>query len=305
MELVDFSTYKRGDQYDTVIGWKLMLICDLATMLPLVWSVAAGNANEREVLFLELLPLLFELWPDCPMDTLVGDQLYDTEASCRDLENLYSLHPVFTRDNPRETEVKVKDGRRVRVVDGQPFCACPGGMKFRGRNDFYEASKRLADGTPRGEPAPEKRGQPRVRWVCPSGLCKEVTLWVASNPRDFTYWPRGGDSKDAYTRRALELYRSVVESMFAVLKQNGIGVRDGRPLWARDNGITWLIGLHFLWRTAQRLAHESRNYDFFREEFVELGFQRPGSAPTIAQMDALLERRPAHMRWSWPPPSRH
>jgi hypothetical protein len=303
MELVDFSTYKRGDQYDTVIGWKLMPICDQSTMLPLVWSVAPGNADERGVLFTELLPLLFELWPDCPMHTLVGDSLYDTEATCRDLERLYSIHPVFTRDKPRETEAEAKGGRRVKVVDGQPFCGCPGGMKFRGREGFYEARHRLADGRPRGEPPPEKRGEPRIRWICPNGLHEEVSLWVAMNPRDFTWWPRGGDSEDAHKRRALELYRSVVESMFAVLKQNGIGVRDGRPLWARDNGITWLIGLHFLWRTAQRLAHESGNYEFFREEFVDLGFA-PGSAPTAAVMDAVAMHRPAHLRWSWPGPRR-
>jgi hypothetical protein len=273
-------------------------------MLPLVWTLAAGNAVEREVLFKELLPLLFELWPHCPMHTLVGDQHYDSEGTCRDLENLFSLHPIFTRHNPRETQEVAKGGRHVKVVDGQPFCACPGGMKFRGHNDFYEASQRLADGTPRGEPAPEKRGRPRIRWVCPNGLCKEVTLWLARNPRDVTWWPRGGDSKYASTRRALELYRAVVESMFAVLKQNGIGVRDGRALWARDNGITWLIGLHFLWRTAQRLAHESNNYEYLREEFVDLGFARPGSAPSAAVMDAVAMRRPEHLRWSWPGPLR-
>lgn len=113
----------------------------------------------------------------------------------------------------------------------------------------------------------------------------------------------GGDSKDAVKRRALELYRAVVESLFAVLKQNGIGIRDERALWARDNGITWLIGLHFLWRTAQRLADASGNYEFFREEFVDLGL-RPGSAPTGAVMDEIARHRPAHLRWSWPGPRR-
>jgi hypothetical protein len=285
MERVSISTYKRGDQYDTVIGWRAPVIVDQSTMLPLVWAIAPANADENQLLFGHLLPTLFRHWPECPMNALVGDSAYDTERTCRDLERLYSLHPIFTRGEPRETNVSRNRGRGWRVVDGQPYCRC-GGMKLRGRDDFYEADQRLKDGVPRGTPPPENDNLPRIRWTCPNRLCPEVSLWVAENPRDHTWWPRGGDSVWAYRRRALELYRSGVESLFAVAKHNGIGTHDGRALWARDRGIAWLLGLHLLGRTALRVAHETGSYALIHDEFRELGFDRSGAVPSARPPDA-------------------
>jgi hypothetical protein len=306
MDLVDVSTYRKGTQYDTVYGWRAPVIVDQATMLPLVWTIAPASADENALLFGHLLPALFRYWPNCPMHTLVGDSHYDTEKTCRELERLYSLHPVFIRSKSRETEHTGRRDTHARVIDGQPRCRC-GGMKFRGREGFYTAEQRLRDGRARGVPGPDDNA--RVRWICPNNLCgavspREVSLWVAENPRDHTWWPRGGDSDHAYDRRALETYRAVVESLFSVAKHNGIGTRDGRALWARDRGITWLFGLHLLGVTARRVAHETGAYELLKDEFLELGFHRKGTTPSEATMREAARRRLPRLQWSWPEPAR-
>jgi hypothetical protein len=46
----------------------------------------------------QLLKTLFELWPDCPMHTLIGDSLYDQEeAFAMELEFDWGLHRCFPR----------------------------------------------------------------------------------------------------------------------------------------------------------------------------------------------------------------
>jgi hypothetical protein len=160
----------------------------------------------------------------------------------------------------------------------------------------------------------------RIRWCCPTGLCRRddgtvlaVSLWFNRDPRDHGYYPRGGGSDDAYTRRALELARNAAESVHAGIKAHGIGVRDGRALWARDNDAEWQLGLHCLSQTARRLAHEPNAYcidhpagayGVLREEFdaLKLGHAMQGLDPRRAEY--LRSERPEPLRWTWPPPGR-
>ena len=229
MDLVEGITYEYSGHKDTVIGWKGAVIVDQATSLPLVWALARGQENERSLL-LRLLDLLFDLWPDCPMHTIVGDAFYDLAADLSlQLEESYSLHPIFSHQGKRETATTGRRGRTHAVIDGQPHCVC-GPMKFRGRDDFYDAAKRLADGRRRGEVGPGVRKKARVRWSCPNNLCGEVSLHLRDNPRDHTWWPRTGAGNHTLDRRALEIYRNSVESAFAGVKLGCIGTRDSCAL---------------------------------------------------------------------------
>jgi hypothetical protein len=308
----------RAKEYSTVNGWNAIVIADQASTLPLVWTLANGKVDEPAVLVDRLLPLLFELWEDCPMDTLVGDGAFDEAPTCRALELNWSLHPVFARVAPRTTRAKDRHGRVFELINGQPSCSC-GPMKFRGRDDFYDRHRRRKDGLRRGEPAPDTVN-PRIRWYCPTGLCRRddgtvlaVSLWFNRDPRDHGYYPRGGGSDDAYTRRALELARNAAESVHAGIKAHGIGVHDGRALWARDNDAEWQLALHCLSQTARRLAHEPNAYGIdhpagaygvLREEFnaLKLGQAMQGLDPRHAEQ--LRSERPEPLRWTWPPPGR-
>jgi hypothetical protein len=129
-------------------------------------------------------------------------------------------------------------------------------------------------------------------------------LWFDKDPCDHSWWPREGDSDHAYAWRALETRRSAVESLYSVLKHCGVGVHDGRALWARDAGINWLLGLHLLGRSAKRLAHETGAYAVFEQEYRALGLHQPGATPDDDLMVALTKRRPPHLQWSWPAPAR-
>jgi hypothetical protein len=308
----------RGKEYSTVNGWNAIVIVDQASTLPLVWALANGKADEPAVLVDRLLPLLSELWEDCPMHTLVGDGAFDEAPTCRALELNWSLHPVFARISPRSTRAKDHHGRVFELINGQPSCAC-GPMKFRGRDDFYDLHRRRKEGLRRGQPAPDTVN-PRIRWACPTGLCRRddgtvlsLSLWFNRDPRDHGYYPRGGESDDAYTRRALELARNAAESVQAGIKAHGIGVRDGRALWARDNDAEWQLGLHCLSQTARRLAHEPNAYEIdhpggaygvLRKEFdaLKLGQAMQGLDPRDAER--LRSQRPEPLRWTWPGPGR-
>ncbi|HEV3318449.1 MAG TPA: transposase [Solirubrobacteraceae bacterium] len=84
-----------GQPFKRWSGYKLVLISDLASTLPLVWGLFAANVDERRAAG-SLIETLFELWPDCPMSYLVGDADYDhAEQFHIDLESRWSIHPVF------------------------------------------------------------------------------------------------------------------------------------------------------------------------------------------------------------------
>jgi hypothetical protein len=300
MNMVSIRTYERDGQKDTVIGWILAAIVDQATGVTLVSTVREANAYEPDVLFEELLPGLFRLWPECPMHTLIGDGIYDTGPACRTLVEDYSIQPIITRTTPRE-----KPGPRpgIKVVDGRPYCRC-GRMKFLRREGFYLAEHRLNDGLARGQKVDNKNA--RIRWICPSPsrLCPEVSLYFDTDPRDHTWWPRASDERQGARRRALELYRNEIESAYSNVKHNGIGTKDQRCLWARDAGISCLTRLHLLWQATRRLVHENGDYALFAAEYQRLGLHGAGAIPGEDAIAMQFAMRPAHHQWHWSSPAR-
>jgi hypothetical protein len=311
MEMVSPSRYAHGNQYDDGIGWRVHELLDQATSLPLVWAVTTARSkepdDERTVLMERLLPMLFRLWPECPMDTLIGDAGYDADEVCWELENRWSIHPVFSRPTARSRPIKRKRKPDIHATDGVPKCpTCREPMEYWKHEGFYDLSKRREDGLTRGQLAPpHRRKAARVRWRCAKPACSQtVDAWHDANPADHTYYPRDGKSGPGIERRALERYRNPAESLFAGLSVRGIGTDDLRCLWARDEGFAWLASLYGLLMTARRLAHETGRYARFLGEAEQLGLDSADQIPSRERAQQMALLRPTAERWAWPEPGR-
>lgn len=228
--------------------------------------------------------------------------IYDTNDTCFDLEARWSLHPIFTRVTPRNTETLIRGGQTAPVCDGQPSCAC-GPMKFYQREGFYSQEQRALDGLRRGAMAPDIK-RARIRWHCPNKRCKEISTYFTENPRDHTWWPRRGKSHHATHRRAYTLYRNLIEASFAETTSLGISSANQPPLWARDTGMTLTLALHNLLATATRVAHTNDSYLVFHNEYERLGLHRCGRAPSPEDLARERSARPHELQWTWPDPGR-
>jgi hypothetical protein len=304
LELVEPIIYKHGDQYDTVVGWKAAAIVDHDCGLPLVWTIARGGAYEPDILFETLLTDLYRFWPSCPLRILVGDSLYDTEPVCRRLVENYGIDPIFTRTVAERTERKMKvKGKPSSLSNGVPHCPVCGEMVLYKNEGWPNVEKRRLLGIPPGAPGPDLK-KARTRWRCACGRFKHVELYAYHDYRDHTHYTRDHNSRYGAERRAHELGRNHVESNFARVKGRGIGARDHRKLSLRDAGISHVFSLEQLFHTARRYVHETGIYHLFAEEYVELGLDQSGAAPTRERMDEVASRRPPWLHLLWPKPGR-
>jgi len=284
---VGFVVYKdsRGNVTARCHGYKLVAICDLASTLPLVWLLAPASVGERDACR-ELLRILFELWPTCPMHTLVGDALYDQEeAFARELVFDWGLHPCFPR------------GGRVSAVlphaetEGVPTCAH--GLMHREKADgFPDADWRARTGTPRGETA--RVDKARIRWRCSikDPACARATTYPRDNARLYTYLPRAGESPAAIRRRALLYRRNSVESVFSSLKNRGVGGKGNQRLkLVGDPAADWVISFAALHLTAARLAHATGGYQDSYVAAERLGYLTEPTSEDLFPYPDLAEAR--------------
>jgi hypothetical protein len=267
-------------------GYKLMLISDLASTLPLVWGLFPATVDERRAA-ISLIKTLFELWPDCPMSYLVGDADYDhAEQFHIDLESNWSIHPVFA-----------PHGQRMRSAQSVPTCA-HGQMTFRYTDGYPTLSKRIAQGVARGVPMDVNAS--RRRFCCPARRCPDVTQRFLDDPRAFSFLPRHGNSSMNQLRTALLLRRNSVESVNALLKCLGLGGTGQNKLRTKcESTVDWLIHLGLLTITATRYIHYMGLYEPTREIAEQLDLLRyatpqapnPGPDPLqLRQAEAQLER---------------
>jgi hypothetical protein len=311
LELVEPIVYKHGTQYSAVVGWKDAAIVDNDSGLCMVSALARGGAPEADILFETLLPTLFRLWPDCPLEALVGDSIYDNEPVCRRLVERWGIQPIFARSKREETKktktVKDRDGesREVSFIDGVPDCPDCGPMTAYKREGWPDVERRRQWGIPRGAMALDVK-KARTRWRCRCGRFPHVELYAHHDYRDNTYYTRDPESHFGAERRAHELLRNTIESSFARVKSKGMGTRNGRKLSLRDAGMNHLLRIERLLHTARRYVHEkeSGTYHFFHEEYVELGLHQSGTAPTRERMDEVASRRPPWLHLRWPRPGR-
>jgi hypothetical protein len=286
-------TNSNGNITASCHGYKLVAICDLDSTLPLVWLLAPASVSERDACRV-LLDVLFELWPNCPMHTLIGDALYDQEeAFARELVFDWGLHPCFPRGG------RISAALPHAATDGVPTCA-HGLMHREKAEGFPDADWRAKTGTPRGQTARENKA--RIRWRCPIKHpdCAPQTTYPRDNARLYTYLPRAGESPAAITRRALLYRRNSVESVFSTLKSRGVGGKGNQRLkLVGDPSAEWVLSLAALHLTAARLAHATGGYADSYAAAEQLGYlidptaDNPLPHPTIDEARKIADCDPA------------
>jgi len=311
-------------------GYKLVSLACLKLNRPVIAGLFPANVDEREAT-LELLDLLFELWPDAPVKVLAGDSLFDSARFCDDLFFRYGIDPVFARGRAPSKKFDYVEGNAERPgFDGVPTCE-HGLMEFHKREKWYDADRRRDLGIPRGMPAPDRDA--RIRWKCPAGVCKEQASWVRKNPRLYTLYPRidlktlerlEADQRAAIdaqrkaagkkpsretprqsvrNRRAarrivIEARRNLIESVFASLKADQLaGVARLKAYWAEDAQMEWLLLMHLVGLLARVHAWTDDGYARALEEAQSLDLTRiptpdnPGCGPTAAELRDAIATR--------------
>jgi hypothetical protein len=253
-------------------GYYLVALTCVKTGLPIVWTLRNAALDEVEATS-ELLDLLYELWPDCPLKTIVADKAWDESKLVETCLVNYGVHLValqdertagqrtLTIDQHKNISGYYRDGRVVCRHHGEP-------MLFKGS----EFAKR--DGLMPGEPA--SRSEFRMRFLCeqcgksysisPKGFGGENGDWNV-----LTHFPRNplGQPKRYAQRRAYETRRNTAEMTFASLKticQLGLKGASRTRLTDYDT-IATLIALSFTIRNAQALAGERIKKQIYPSSF--------------------------------------
>lgn len=256
-------TDSQGRLQRFVAGYKLMTLVDVATNQAMVFCICPADCSERQAA-LHLLRLLFRLWPECPLEILVGDGLYHNDVEfLRELIFELGVQPCFP-----DTAGKYRADLEHVKTKGVPGCGCGELMKLKDVDPLLNAKSRAKKGMARGQMAPTGA---RLRWVCERGLCKPTYTRPFDDPRLYTYLPRAGDHPRAALRSALLHRRNAVESYFARLHALGLGGKANRPAWAKDHEVDWLLGMGIVSLTARRLAHETGLYAAAEGEAEALG----------------------------------
>jgi hypothetical protein len=239
-------------------GYYLVVLVDYCTGRPIVWTLVDASWTEARTLH-ELLRVLYELWPDCPMKTIVGDGAWDKDEWHELCERHYGLHLVASRtSDPRKLDAKHRlPERESELIDyfdgrGQVFCRAHNkplsylGNGFPKRNDLAP-----------GEAAPE--AQFRLRFRCEGG-CGTPSLQMKRHWTALAYYPHTptGQRKRYAERHALLAHRNVCESLFNALKVgHGIATCGADRLRLNDlDTVHALVDLSFCMGTALLLGQE-------------------------------------------------
>jgi hypothetical protein len=248
-------------------GWVLVQLIDIKSTLPAVWVILPLELGREFQAVPLLLDLLFEHWPDCPAEYLVGDKEFDVSELCAELEFRYGIHPVWPQKG------KVAPSHKWAATGGTPSCSRHGLMKLEWAERFVEPKGRLKRGIPEDD-LEELDQRARLRWRCPASGCGITAATHPShNPRLYTYLPRKGEHRRAGRRVALLKRRNQVESVIASLKGRGIGLRGQmQPNWvSSDRQAEWLAGAALLGLTLRRTSHEWGAYVAAEAEARALG----------------------------------
>jgi hypothetical protein len=246
-------------------GWTAVVLVDLKTNCPVAWVERPANVHESESL-LAALDVLFDYWPDCPTEYVVGDRAYDSSPLILELERNYGIHGVFPLRNIAAEAIVHRD------TLGVPACSKHGLMKRIQADDFVGPSRRRHLNLTRGMAAGQEF-RPRIRWKCES--CPDQVTYTrpTDNARFYTFLPHLGDSKQAGLRMALRAHRNQAESLFSSLENCGFCLKgQWKSKWANEaHRVSWLIGGGLLAHTMRRLTFENGEYERVLNEAESLG----------------------------------
>ena len=295
-------------------GYKLVLLIELGTGLPVLGRLYESTYDERRAL-LELLGELRFIWPEAPVRWLICDALMDRSKrfvlkayECHGVHAVAEAYPHYSKKHPYEEfkgvpHCKHADGYDA---DGDPKYTFIEMIREKPRF-WFDTKWRLATGQPLCAPLSDlvdERGRPCANnaywtWRCP--VCRQPppaehreALKFANDPRLNAYFPRAGTSKHHAHRQAMLLARNRQESAFHSLKNLGIGAGAHQKVkWGGDLEMEWLVAIACCFLTARRLAHESGDYQRAYEDGIDRGlYRRPKSvrgtqSPKPCRTDAV------------------
>lgn len=156
---------RKGGSVKKWRGYEMLTITDMKSTLPLAWILISAQPTAYEVR--QVLDLLFDCWPGCPMKYLVGDSEFDTNEIMRMCHEEYGVIGVFElRDRMRASIAAITEF-------GQPKCSgCKRPMRLTHREKWWTIDDRIQDGRPRREPIELKNA--RLRWECPKDDHKKM-----------------------------------------------------------------------------------------------------------------------------------
>jgi hypothetical protein len=251
------------------VGWKwLKLICPVTNRVVIAMLIPpVGTDLERYGLFI-LLDRLYELWPDCPVEWILGDSLFGGDL--RFIELLWRRYGLTMVTEPPANQVAPADSRGIPTEEGTPRCICPNkdrlmipyswdGKKYSAPDRRGDDGREIAPGVP--APVSEFR----IRWRCPDAKRIDGKKWVGGcglvNTYSSSHWgfvsalPHAGEHKTVKLRTALLNARNRVECAFSLMKA---GVGNGgtqRAAWAKTREMEWMLGLASLWPLLVKVAH--------------------------------------------------
>jgi hypothetical protein len=249
-------------------GWVLLKINCIKSTLPLVWAILPLDAGSEYMGVPLLLDLLFELWPDCPIEYLVGDKAFAVDELHRELELRYAVHPIVPLKTRDDT------GHPWRASGGTPTCSKHGLMRREPADGYFRANHRATERVRQGDLDPALARKARNRWVCGEPGCGvRETTYFDDNPTLYSFMPHQGDHKLVGLRVALQRRRNSSECVIGGVKRIGVAL----PGMAKASWLTtrrraeWLVGMTLAGQTFRRLAHESGAYQATEREARRLG----------------------------------
>lgn len=257
----------------TVNGYNLVVLCDLATGVPLVWRLLPAGSGENSTAYESLMLLLSDLFtidPEFPTEAIVADQAWNGADCVRDCAVNYGIHllsglSVSTRNRKvRKFPFEAHDALAGYDGYGHVYCKQHGTIMRRSSSEFFDRAKRAAVGLKPGEPVPWIDTNFRHRLKCEhgGGPCdSKPTVPMSLDWNSFAYYPHtidAGRERDQAFRIAMYSRRNTCEAIFGALK---LGHKLGNNGAARTH-TSWeytvetLLSLGLLMRTAAVTANE-------------------------------------------------
>lgn len=245
-------------------GYWLVTIVDIATGLPVVWTLMDASVQETDATE-PLLKALMTQWPKLQPKALVADKGWDSEKICKMLVENFGIHPVIplradSADTPL-TKGDTRDGT-IAMLDnlGRMVCAAH-------RNPIpikYVEGMPSRAGLAPGQAAPKQAA--RVRGRCDQHTpgetdnCGHVNIAMRINYRKLTYFPHHPEGHATrYAQRIALLHRrNAVEGLFNRLKTGhslGTAGADRLRLKSRES-YEALISLAFFTMTTRAAITE-------------------------------------------------
>jgi hypothetical protein len=254
-------------------GYRLVVIVDLLTGLPLVWVLWPGQADEAKALQY-LLHLLLDSWPDLQVDALVADAAWDENWAVEWCLVNYGI-PLIAHRHPSYLSVEHSLGEfesphisKYRG-DGTLYCRKHGVAMIR---NGFEFAPRIVDGQPLLPGDPSNRGGFRLRARCPvDPECGRPGLKMSHNFAALAPQPHslvaGATDQHAF-RLAMFARRNANETLHSAIQiGNKLGLSDAaRTRTAKEPTLEALVSIALLQRSLFMLADQRIRADLFPAE---------------------------------------